>query len=411
MCMEKTSIINKEVLKALVKSGNIPTAKELQDTLRDAFSEMFQHLFEAEIENELGFEKHQRKDKESNNARNGYSKKTVKTDMVGEMELKIPRDRNGEYETKIVPKYQRDISSIEDKIIALYAKGVSMEGINKYIEEIYGFSVSSEQVSRVVDKLMPKVREWQNKQLKPIYPIIFLDGMVFDIKQDGSYKQKTVYSIIGIDINGKKDLLGMWIGEAESAKYWLTVLNDIKARGVKDVLIACTDGLNGFATAIKSVYPNIEIQRCIVHLIRNCTKFVNYKDRKQFCDNMKPIYQAVNEDLALEALMNFGEKWGKKYPYAVKVWEDAWDGAKTMFKYSPEIRKVIYTTNAIEGFNNGIKRITKTKSSFCSDDSLLKLLYLITKDITKKWTMPIPNWSLIFGQFLIQFEERLSEYL
>jgi transposase-like protein len=408
--MKKPSLINKELLTELVKSGKTPTAKELQESLKEAFSEMFQHVFEAELEEELGYPKYDRKIG-STNARNGYSKKVVKSDVAGEIELKIPRDRNGEYETKIIPKYEKDISTIEEKIISMYAKGMSTQDIHQHIEELYGFSVSAEQVSRVTDKIIPKAKEWQNRQLKSIYPIIFLDGMVFDVKQDGSYRQKTVYSVIGVDLTGKKDLLGLWIGEIESSKFWLSVLNDIKARGVKDILIACTDGLNGFDSAIKAVYPEAEVQRCIVHLIRNCTRYVNYKDRKQFCDDMRPIYQAVNEDIALEALLKFKEKWGKKYPYAVKVWENAWNGVKTMFKYSPEIRKVIYTTNAIEGFNNGVKRITKTKASFTSDDSLLKLLYLVTKGITKKWTMPIPNWGLILSQFMIHFEERVSKYL
>ena len=262
--------------------------------------------------------------------------------------------------------------------------------------------------------------------------------MSFDVKENGSYVKKTVYVIIGINLNGKKELLGLWIGENETSKYWLSVLSDLKSRGVEDVLIACVDGLNGFETAIKSVYPNTKTQRCIVHIIRNCTRYVNYKDRKLLCSDMKPIYQAVNEENALENLMTFEEKWGKsekfaeadftetmsfrkgmpfnanfsrQYPYAIKVWQNNWDGIKTMFEYSPEIRHVIYTTNTIEGFNNGIKRITKTKSSFPSDEALFKLLYLVSQDITRKWTMPIQNWSLIFNQFLIYFNERLEKYL
>lgn len=293
----------------------------------------------------------------------------------------------------------------------MYAKGMSTEAINSHIEDIYHFSVSKEQISRVTDKILPIANEWQNRPLEKIYTVLFLDGMSFDVRENNCYSKKTVYVIIGIKLDGRKELLGMWIGENETSKYWLSVLNDLKSRGVEDILISCVDGLNGFEQAIQSVYPNSKIQRCIVHIIRNCTKYVNYKDRKEFCSDMKPIYKAINENDALESLDNFDKKWGKKYPYAVKVWENNWDGIKTMFEYSPEIRHVIYTTNTIEGFNNGIKRITKTKSSFVSKEALFKVLYLVSQDITKKWTMPIPNWSLILNQFLIYFENRLEKYL
>lgn len=411
MCMQTAKEVMKNYAKTRIQSGDPITARELQDMFKEIFAEMMQPLFESELENQLGYSKYDWKNKETENSRNGYSKKKVKSDIAGEFEVKIPRDRESEYEPKLLKKYEKDISSIEDKILSMYSKGMSTEGMNDHINNIYGFSVSPEQVSRIVDKIMPVAKDWQSRPLDEIYPVIFLDGMVFDVKQEGSYRKKTVYSIIGIDLKGYKNLLGLWIGETESAKFWLSVLNDLKARGVQDVLIACIDGLNGFDTAIKSVFPECEIQRCIVHIIRNCTRYVNYKDRKKFCADMKPIYKAPNEDAALQALGEFEEKWGKQYPYAVKVWYNNWDGIKTMFNYSPEIRHVIYTTNAIEGFNNGIKRITKTKSSFPSDDSLFKLLYLVSQDITKKWTMSIPNWSLIFGQFLIKYEERILKFL
>lgn len=411
MNIQNPKEVMKEYALSRIKLGNPITAKEFQDMFKEVFAEIMQPLFESELENQLGYSKYDWKNKETENSRNGYSKKKVRSDISGEFEVKIPRDRASEYEPQLLKKYEKDISSIEDKILSMYAKGMSTEGMNDHINSIYGFSVSPEQVSRITDKIMPVAKDWQNRPLDQIYPVIFLDGMVFDVKQDGSYKKKTVYSIIGIDLNGYKNLLGLWIGETESAKFWLSVLNDLKARGVQDVLIACIDGLNGFDTAIKSVFPECEIQRCIVHIIRNCTRYVNYKDRKKFCADMKPIYKAPNEDAALQALGEFEEKWGKQYPYAVKVWYNNWDGIKTMFSYSPEIRHVIYTTNAIEGFNNGIKRITKTKSSFPSDDSLFKLLYLVSQDITKKWTMPIPNWSLIFGQFLIKYEDRILKFL
>ncbi len=381
----------KDYVKQRLREGNPLKAEELQDMFKDAFAEFFEAAFNAELEDELGYSKYDYKSKETKNSRNGYSKKKLKSDIAGEFEVDIPRDRNGEYKPQLVEKHQRDVSSIDDKILSMYAKGMSTDAINSHIEDIYKFSVSKEQVSRVTDKILPIAKEWQNRPLDSLYTVIFLDGMSFDVRENGSYRKKTVYAIIGIKIDGRKELLGLWVGDNETSKYWLSILNELKSRGVEDILIACVDGLNGFEQAINSVFPLAKIQRCIVHIIRNCTRYVNYKDRKAFCADMKPIYKAVNEESALEALIEFDEKWGKKYPYAVKTWHSNWDGIKTMFEYSPEIRHVIYTTNTIEGFNNGIKRITKTKSSFVSDESLFKLLYLVSQDITKKWTMPIPT--------------------
>lgn len=408
---KKSPFVNYDYIRDRYREGNPITKEEINEVFKDAFSEVFEQIFQGELESKLGYSKYDYKNKETENLRNGYSKKRLKSDIAGEFEVNIPRDRNGDYEPQMVEKHNRDISSIEDKILSMYAKGMSTGAINSHIEDLYKFSVSKEQVTRITDKILPLAKEWQSRPLENCYTVIFLDGMSFDVKEDGSYRKKTVYVIIGINLDGQKELVGLWIGENETSKYWLSVLNDLKSRGVEDILIACVDGLNGFEQAINSVYPQTKIQRCIVHIIRNCTRYVNYKDRKTFCADMKPIYKAVNEESALESLLEFDEKWGKKYPYAVKVWQNNWDGIKTMFEYSPEIRYVIYTTNAIEGFNNGVKRITKTKNSFMSDESLFKLLYLVSQDITKKWTMPIPNWSLIFNQLLIYFEERLEKYL
>ncbi|MDD3014355.1 MAG: IS256 family transposase [Candidatus Gastranaerophilales bacterium] len=404
-------IETKEYVKQRYKEGNPVKAEEVNEAFKDMFKDFFEQMFQTEMESKLGYSKYDYKNKETENSRNGYSKKRLKSDIAGEFEVNIPRDRNGDYEPQMVEKHQRDISSIEDKILSMYAKGMSTSAINSHIEDLYKFSVSKEQVTRITDKILPLAKEWQNRPLEGCYTVVFLDGMSFDVREDGTYRKKTVYVIIGINLDGRKELMGLWIGENETSKYWLSILNDLKSRGVEDILIACVDGLNGFEQAINSVYPQTKIQRCIVHIIRNCTRYVNYKDRKVFCNDMKPIYKAVNEESALESLVEFDEKWGKKYPYAVKVWQNNWDGIKTMFEYSPEIRHVIYTTNAIEGFNNGVKRITKTKNSFTSDESLFKLLYLVSQDITKKWTMPIPNWSLIFNQILIYFEERLEKFL
>jgi len=408
---KKSPFVNSDYITQRYRDGNPITKEEVNEVFKDAFSEVFEKIFQGELESQLGYSKYDYKNKLTENSRNGYSKKRLKSDIAGEFEVNIPRDRNGDYEPQMVEKHQRDISSIEDKILSMYAKGMSTGAINSHIEDLYKFSVSKEQVTRITDKILPLAKEWQNRPLESCYTVVFLDGMSFDVKEDGTYRKKTVYVIIGINLDGRKELMGIWIGENETSKYWLSILNDLKSRGVEDILIACVDGLNGFQQAINSVYPQTKIQRCIVHIIRNCTRYVNYKDRKVFCADMKPIYKTGSEENALEALIKFDEKWGKKYPYAVKVWQNNWDEIKTMFEYSPEIRHVIYTTNAIEGFNNGIKRITKTKNSFMSDESLFKLIYLVSQDITKKWTLPIPNWSLIFNQLLIYFEERLEKYL
>jgi putative transposase len=408
---KKSEFVNYDYIKERYREGKPITKEEVNEVFKEAFSGVFEQIFQAELESKLGYSKYDYKNKDTENSRNGYSKKRLKSDIAGEFEVNIPRDRNGEYEPQMIEKHQRDISSIEDKILSMYAKGMSTGAINSHIEDLYKFSVSKEQVTRITDKIMPLAKEWQNRPLKSCYTVVFLDGMSFDVRENGAYQKKTVYVIIGINLDGRKELMGLWIGENETSKYWLSILNDLKSRGVEDILIACVDGLNGFEQAINSVYPQTKIQRCIVHIIRNCTRYVNYKDRKVFCADMKPIYKAVNEESALESLLEFDEKWGKKYPYAVKVWQNNWAGIKTMFEYSPEIRHVIYTTNAIEGFNNGVKRITKTKSSFPSDESLFKLLYLVSQDITKKWTMPIHNWSLIFNQLLIYFDDRLEKYI
>lgn len=408
---KQSEFINYDYIKERYREGNPITKEEVSEAFKSAFSGVFEQIFQAEIESQLGYSKYDYKNKETENSRNGYSKKRLKSDIAGEFEVNIPRDRNGVYSPQMIGKHQRDISSIEDKVLSMYAKGMSTSAINSHIEDLYKFSVSKEQVTRITDKIIPLAKDWQTRPLDSCYAVVFLDGMSFDVRENGGYQKKTVYGIIGITLTGHKELMGLWIGENETSKYWLSVLNDLKSRGVEDILIACIDGLNGFEQAIHSVYPHTKIQRCIVHIIRNCTRYVNYKDRKVFCGDMKPIYKAVNEEAALESLVEFDEKWGKKYPYAVKVWQNHWSGIKTMFEYSPEIRHVIYTTNAIEGFNNGVKRITKTKSSFPSEEALFKLLYLVSQDITRKWTMSIHNWSLIFNQLMIHFEDRVEKFI
>jgi len=405
-----TGLLTKEQAREIARSSNFD-AELMADRLVAHYKDILQEALEAEMDNELGYSKYDWKNKDNTNSRNGHSKKTVSS-RFGKMDLQIPRDIEGNFDPVTVKKHERIVNpSIDDKIISMYAKGISTRDINSQIKEIYGIDVSAEMVSRITDKVIPLAKEWQNRPLQEVYPLLFLDGIVFNIKQDGQLTNKTVYVVYAINIEGMKEILGIWIGEAESAKFWMNVVCDLQARGVKDIFIASVDGLNGFEEAICSVFPKTEIQRCIVHQIRTSTKFVSYKDRKKFCRDMKEIYNSPNEESGLAALDKFEEIWGKQYPYAIKSWRNNWKNISTFFKYPQEIRKIIYTTNHIENFNRAIRKVTKTKSSFPTEESLLKLLYLIVMDRTEKWTMPVHNWSLIVNQLGIYFKERLTNYL
>ena len=405
-----TGLLTKEKIREIARNSNFD-AELMADKLAAQYKEILQEALEAEMDNELGYSKYDWKNKENTNSRNGHSKKTVSS-RYGKMELKIPRDIEGNFDPVTVKTHDRMVNpSIDDKIISMYARGMSTRDINDQIKEIYGIDVSADMVSRITDKVIPLAKEWQNRSLQEVYPLLFLDGIMFNVKQDGQLTIKTVYIVYAINLEGMKEILGIWIGEAESAKFWMNVVCDLQVRGVKDIFIASVDGLNGFEEAICSVFPKTEIQRCIVHQIRTSTKFVSYKDRKKFCKDMKEIYNSPNEESGLAALDKFEEIWGKQYPYAIKSWRNNWKNISTFFKYPKEIRKIIYTTNHIENFNRAIRKVTKTKSSFPTEESLLKLLYLIVMDKTEKWTMPIHNWSLIINQLGIYFQERLTNYL
>lgn len=404
-------LFTREQARALLKEQGLTDAPSIQNALVDGFKELLQEALEAEMDNELGYSKYDWKNKEVSNSRNGHTKKTVRSNY-GNIELKIPRDTNREFEPVIVKKKERHVSdSIDDIVLSMYAKGVSNRDINDHLKKIYGTNISAEMVTRITDKVLPLAKEWQNRPLDSLYPIIYLDGIVFNVVQDGQVTKKTAYVVFGINVEGKKEILGIWVGEAESSKFWMKVLADLKNRGVKDILIACVDGLKGFEQAIKSIFPNTEIQQCIVHQIRNSTRFVNYKDRKKFCADMREIYTAPNEEAGLEALDRFEEKWKGKYSYAMKSWRDNWQNLSTFFKYPPEIRRIIYTTNAIENFNRRLRKVTKNKSSFPTDNSLIKILYMIVMDVSEKWTMPIRDWGIIINQLRIYFGERMDEYL
>lgn len=396
----------KELIRNLISEYNITSAKDLQEALKDLLGDTIQNMLEAELDEHLGYEKYESTEEAKSNYRNGYTSKTLKS-SVGQVEIDIPRDRNAEFEPKIVPRYKRDISEIENKIIAMYARGMSTREINEQIQEIYGFEVSAEMVSKITDKILPEIEEWQKRPLGEVYPIVFIDAIHFSVKNDGIVGKKAVYIVLAIDIEGQKDVIGIYVGENESSKFWLSVLNDLKNRGVKDILILCADALSGIKDAINAAFPNTEYQRCIVHQIRNTLKYVSDKDRKEFARDLKRIYTAPNEKAGYDQMLEVSEKWEKKYPAAMKSWKSNWDVICPFFKYSEELRKIMYTTNTIESLNSSYRRINKSRTVFPGDQSLLKSIYLATVKITSKWTMRYKNWRLILGQLQIMFEGRI----
>lgn len=400
----------KEVLKEMIVDGDLKTVNDLHTYLKEIFKDALQEMLEAELEVELGYAKGDKKNKNTNNRRNGTTKKTVNT-KFGAMELDIPRDRNGEFEPVVVPKHTRDISGIEEQIISLYARGMSTRDIHEQVKDLYGIEVSADMVSKITDKIIPQMNEWKNRPLESIYPFIFLDAIHYKVREDGQIKNKAAYVVLGVNLDGYKDILGIWIGENESSKFWLGVLNDLKNRGVEDVLIFSVDGLTGLKEAIQTAYPNSEIQRCIVHQLRNSFKYVNYKDLREFANDFKEVYKAVNEEMGYQKLLELEEKWGKKYPYAIKSWDMNWDVLSPFFKYPGEIRSIMYTTNIIEGIHRQFRKVTKTKSVFPTDLSLEKMLYLASQNVTKKWTQRYRNWDSILNQLLIFFEGRVEQYL
>jgi transposase-like protein len=386
-------------------------AKSIEDAFIAQIKDVLQEALEEELTYELGYSKYDWKNKDSVNSRNGHTKKTVKS-RLGNIELQIPRDTCGEFEPVIVKKNERRLTgSIEDKILGIYAKGMSNRDIYDSMRDLYGIEVSAEMVSRITDKILPVAREWQNRPLEAIYPILYLDGMVFPVLLDGQVIKKTVYLVFGVTLEGHKEVLGIWIGESESAKFWMKVLTDLRNRGVSDVLIASVDGLKGFREAIEAVFPQTDIQQCVIHQIRNSCKYVSYKDLKAFCADMKAIYTAPNEEAGLAALDRFENTWGGKYGYAIKSWRSNWPNLATFFKYPEEIRRIIYTTNTIENLNRRMRKVTKNKSSFPTDDALFKLLYLAVMDASKKWTTALRDWSAIINQLRIYYGERIDNYL
>lgn len=396
-------------IRELLDMSNITSMDDIQNLFKETIAEFMEDGLETELDDELGYSRYDYCNKNTENSRNGHSSKTLRTSF-GDVEVAVPRDRKGEFEPQLLKKNQTSISQdIEEKILSMYAKGMTTGDIEAHIHDIYGVDVSDTTVSRITDKILPVAKEWQQRPLEAVYAVVFLDAIHYHVRSDGHIVKKAVYIAIGIDLDGHKDVLGMWVGENESAKYWATVLNSLRNRGIEDIFIACTDNLCGFSTAIEAVFPKTEIQNCIIHQIRNSSKYVSYKDLKALMADLKAVYAAVDEDAALMALDTFSEHWDKKYPTISQSWRANWANLSTYFKFPQELRRLIYTTNAIEGFNRQLRKVTKAKSVFPTDESLFKMLYLAMMDITKKWTGRRQDWSMIHAQLAIYFEDRMPD--
>ena len=396
----------RNIIQGLLQEYDIETAEDIQEALKDLLGSTIKEMMETEMDDHLGYAKSQRSD--NDDYRNGYKTKQVNS-SYGSMEIEVPQDRKSTFEPQVVKKRQKDISDIDRKIISMYAKGMTTRQISDTLEDIYGFEVSEGFISDVTDKLMPQIEDWQNRPLSEVYPVLYIDAIHYSVRDNGVIRKLAAYVILGINSDGYKEVLTIEVGENESSKYWLSVLNGLKNRGVKDILLICADGLSGMKEAIAAAFPQTEYQRCIVHQVRNTVKYVSDKDRKPFCADLKTIYQAPTEEKALDALEQVTEKWSEKYPNSMKSWKQNWDAISPIFKFSVAVRKVIYTTNAIESLNATYRKLNRQRSVFPGDTALLKALYLSTFEATKKWTMPIRNWGQVYGELSIMYEGRLPE--
>ena len=391
--------IPKEALK------KIKSQSELDDFFSDLYKQAVEGMLKAELDEHLGYEKHRTRDKPGDNSRNGFSNKTLKTN-IGDIPLDVPRDRESSFDPVIVPKHQRMSARIEQAIITLYSRGMSTRDIEATVKEIYGIELSEGSVSNITNTIVENIKQWQQRPLENVYFVVWMDGIVIKIRHNGKVQGKTIYLIIGLRQDGLKEVLGMWVSETESASFWMNVLTDLKARGAEDILIACTDNLAGIRQAINAVYPEAVTQLCVVHQIRNSSRYVVWKERKQFIADLKLVYGAINKEAAYDALESFEKKWGSKYGYAIKSWKENWEELTVYFDYPMEIRKIIYTTNAIESLNSSIRKYTKTKSVFPDDQSAMKAVYLSVNILQQQWTMPIRFWGIIINQFIIKFGDR-----
>src|SRR5699024_7679063 len=402
--------VAKEQIRQIIADNNLSSVADVYSLLRDSFKDILQELMEAELDASLGYEKNQKGDSLSSNKRNGHSQKTQKS-QYGEFQIDVPRDRNGEFEPKLIPKYQRDISGVEDKVISLYSRGLSTRDIHDQLQDLYGIELSAEMVSKITDRILPEIKEWQSRPLNTIYPFVFMDCIHYKVREEGRILSRAAYVVLGVTTEGYKEILSITVGANETSKFWLGMLNDLKNRGVQDVLFFCVDGLPGFKDAIQAVYPQAQIQRCVIHMLRNSFKYVNYNDLKKFASDFKAVYNAPTEAAALAELEAVKEKWGKKYPYAVSNWENNWEDVSSFFQFSGDIRRIMYTTNIIEGLNRQYRKVTKTNSVFPSDRALAKMLYLASGNVTKKWTQRYRNWDQVLSQLILLYPERLTPYL
>lgn len=397
------------IIQQLLQEYDIETAEDIQDALKDLLGGTIKEMMEAEMDAHLGYGKSERVDRsEQTDYRNGTKRKQVNS-SYGSMTIDVPQDRNSTFEPQVVKKRQKDISDIDQKIISMYAKGMTTRQISDTLMDIYGFEASEGFISDVTDKLLPQIEEWQNRPLDEVYPVLFIDAIHYSVRDNGIIRKLAAYVILGISLEGKKEVLTIEVGQNESAKYWLSVLNSLKNRGVRDILIICADGLAGIKEAINTAFPQTEYQRCIVHQVRNTLKYVSDKDKKAFAGDLKKIYTAPNADRAEEIRDSVTEKWSEKYPNAMKSWHTNWDAITPIFKFSADVRTVIYTTNAIESLNSTYRKLNRQRSVFPSDQALLKALYLATFEATKKWTMPIRNWGKVYGGLSIMYEGRIPE--
>lgn len=404
MVKKKTEVPPELLSKEFLKQ--FKTEEDVSKFLKDLHSQVLEQMLQGEMDAHLGYEKNDVAGNNTGNSRNGSFPKTIQTEH-GESTIQIPRDRNGEYDPIIVPKHQSRGLSIEKLVISLYAKGMSVSDIEEELRSIYEINLSGSSISIITNKVTQAAQEWQNRPLERQYLIVWMDGIILKSRDGGKVINKTVYICVGLPKTGKKEVLGLWVGKAESASFWMSVLTDLKARGVEDILITCTDNLNGFTDTIRSVFPEAATQVCVVHQIRNSCRYVTYKDLKEFTVDLKTIYGAVNKEAAATALDAFEQKWDSKYRYAVRSWRTNWDNLTTFFDYPVEIRKIIYTTNLIENLNGKIRKYTKAKLSFPNDDALKESVYLAISEIEKKWTMPIKNWAIVLNQFITIFEGRV----
>ena len=396
----------RNIVHQLLEEYDIRTAEDIQEALKDLLGGTLKEMMEAEMDEHLGYGKSERSD--SDDYRNGYKPKRINSSF-GSMDIRVPQDRKSTFEPQVVKKRQKDISDIDRKIISMYAKGMTTRQISDTIEDIYGFETSEGFISDVTDKILPQIEDWQNRPLDEVYPVVCIDAIHYSVRDNGVIRKLAAYVILGINTEGRKEVLTINVGDNESSKYWLSVLNELKNRGVKDILIICADGLAGIKEAIGTAFPKTEYQRCIVHQVRNTLKYVSDKDKKAFAADLKTIYHAPDEKKALEALNRVTEKWSVKYPNSMKRWKENWDAVSPIFKFSMTVRKVIYTTNAIESLNSTYRKLNRQRSVFPSDTALLKALYLATFEATKKWTMPIRNWGQVYGELCIMYEGRLPQ--